>query len=144
MKAKIESDERYIAVIAHDAKKENMVAFMQKHENYLSGQKLVAMQTTGTLIAARTGLTVKTMLSGPMGGDLQIGALIATDDVKAVLFLRDPLTAHPHEPDIAALLKVCDIHNVPLATNLATAELLLNFLAQSGPQTPDARESFAP
>ena len=117
---------------------------MLLHKPYLRGQKLVATQTTGTLIAARTGLTVKTMLSGPMGGDLQIGALIATDDVKAVLFLRDPLTAHPHEPDIAALLKVCDIHNVPLATNLATAELLLDFLAQSEPQAPDNREVFAP
>ena len=144
MEAKTQPNTRYIAVIAHDAKKEDMVAFMLLHKAYLRGQKLIATQTTGALIAARTGLPVKTMLSGPIGGDLQIGALIATDDVKAVLFLRDPLTAHPHEPDIAALLKVCDIHNVPLATNLATAELLLDFLAQSEPQTPDARESFAP
>lgn len=126
-------DTRYIALIAHDAKKEDMVKFAQRHEAYLRGQQLVATQTTGTLIAARAGLSVKIMLSGPMGGDLQIGALIATDDVKAVLFLRDPLTAHPHEPDIAALLKVCDIHNVPLATNLATAELILDYLAQLAP-----------
>ena len=128
--AKPNLDKRYIAVIAHDAKKEDIVAFVRRHEAYLRGQRLVATQTTGTLIAERTGLPVTIMLSGPMGGDLQIGALIATDDVKAVLFLRDPLTAHPHEPDIAALLKVCDIHNVPLATNLATAELILDYLAQ--------------
>ena len=70
------------------------------------------------------------MLSGPLGGDLQIGAMIATQQVKAVLFLRDPLTAHPHEPDIAALLKVCDIHNVPLATNAKSAEIILNFLTE--------------
>ena len=137
MNTETNPEARYIAVIAHDAKKEDMIAFAQKHRAYLRGQRLVATQTTGTLIAARTGLPVTTMLSGPMGGDLQIGALIATDEVKAVLFLRDPLTAHPHEPDIAALLKVCDIHNVPLATNLATAELLLDFLAQSEQKTTD-------
>ena len=129
---------RYIAVIAHDAKKDDIVAFVERHQGYLRGQRLVATQTTGTLISARTGLPVTTMLSGPMGGDLQIGALIATDDVKCVLFLRDPLTAHPHEPDIAALLKVCDIHNVPLATNLATAELLLEYLARTEPERPNA------
>ena len=123
--------ERYIAIIAHDAKKEDMVTLVEQHEPYLSTQRLVATQTTGTLIEARTGLSIETMLSGPMGGDLQIGALIAVERVRAVLFLRDPLTAHPHEPDIAALLKVCDIHNVPLATNLATAELILDHLARN-------------
>ena len=70
------------------------------------------------------------MLSGPFGGYLQIGALIATDNIKAVIFLRDPLTAHPHEPDISALMKVCDTHNISLATNIATAELILNELIE--------------
>ncbi len=120
----------FIALIAHDAKKEQMVAFVERHRNFLSTQRLVATKTTGTLISARTGLEVTTMLSGPLGGDLQIGAMIATQQVKAVLFLRDPLTAHPHEPDISALLKVCDIHNVPLATNAKTAEIILNSLTE--------------
>jgi len=127
------ADTRAIALIAHDAKKETMVAFVRRHHDYLRGQPLVATSTTGTMIREHTGMTVEVMLSGPLGGDLQIGALIATGQIKAVVFLRDPLTAHPHEPDIAALLKVCDIHNVPLATNLATAEVLV--AAMSGLKT---------
>lgn len=119
------ADLRAIALIAHDAKKETIVAFVHRHESYLRRQRLVATSTTGTLIREKAGITVETMLSGPLGGDLQIGAMIATGQIKAVIFLRDPLTAHPHEPDIAALMKVCDIHNVPLATNLATAEVLV-------------------
>lgn len=126
-----EPSARFIALIAHDAKKDDMVDFVQRHRPYLATQKLVATKTTGTLIAEHTHLKVETMLSGPLGGDLQIGALIATDQVRAVLFLRDPMTAHPHEPDISALLKVCDIHNVPLATNLSTAEIIVRELAES-------------
>lgn len=126
------ADFRAIALIAHDAKKETIIAFVRRHYEYLRSQRLVATSTTGTLIREKAGIAVETMLSGPLGGDLQIGALIATGQVKAVIFLRDPLTAHPHEPDIAALLKVCDIHNVPLATNLATAEVLV--LALSRPE----------
>jgi len=124
------TDTRSLALIAHDAKKEIMATFVDRHRAYLGKQSLIATATTGTLIRQRTGLAVDTMLSGPLGGDLQIGALIATDHIKAVIFLRDPLTAHPHEPDISALLKVCDIHNVPLATNLATAEVLVEYLAR--------------
>ncbi len=122
---------RYIALIAHDAKKAEMIKLVERHQAFLSTQPLVATRTTGTLISTQTGLNVETMLSGPMGGDLQIGALIATEQVRAVLFLRDPMTAHPHEPDISALLKVCDIHNIPLATNVATAEVVLHDLARS-------------
>lgn len=122
---------RAIALIAHDAKKETMVAFVQRHRDFLRGQRLLATSTTGSLIRDRAGLEVETMLSGPLGGDLQIGAMIATSQVRAVIFLRDPLTAHPHEPDIAALMKVCDIHNIPLATNLATAEVLMAALSAS-------------
>ncbi|HRE81662.1 MAG TPA: methylglyoxal synthase [Opitutaceae bacterium] len=122
----------YVALIAHDAKKEVMVSFAEQHREFLRSQRLVATRTTGTLIAGRTGLSVEAMLSGPLGGDLQIGALIATGQVRAVVFLRDPLTAHPHEPDIAALMKVCDVYDVPLATNLATAHVLVNHLAAQG------------
>jgi methylglyoxal synthase len=123
------SPKRYIALIAHNARKEEMAALSQRFAAFLCTQSLIATHTTGTLVASRTGLTVETVLSGPVGGDLQIGALVAMQQVQAVLFLRDPMTAHPHEPDIVALMKVCDIHNVPLATNVATAELLLNQLS---------------
>ncbi|MEP6755068.1 MAG: methylglyoxal synthase [Chthonomonadales bacterium] len=118
----------YVALIAHDDKKDDMIEFVNKHREILRAHNLVATNTTGTIIEAATGIPVTKMLSGPLGGDLQIGALIATDQVMAVIFLRDPLTAHPHEPDIAALMKVCDTHNIPLASNVATAELIVREL----------------
>ena len=120
-----------VALIAHDSRKDQMVAFVRRHAAFLATQRLVATRTTGTFIQSQTGLPVEAMLSGPMGGDLQIGARVATGGIRAVVFLRDPLTAHPHEPDIAALLKVCDIYNVPLATNEATGDVLLRHLAES-------------
>lgn len=121
----------YVALIAHDAKKDVMVAFVERHRAFLQSQRLIGTRTTGTLVQNKTGLPVTTMLSGPLGGDLQIGALVATNEVRAVVFLRDPLTAHPHEPDIAALMKVCDVYDVPLATNLASAHVLVEHLARS-------------
>ncbi len=122
---------RYVALIAHDARKEAMVAFVERHRIFLEGQRLVGTRTTGTLVQEKTGIKVTAMLSGPLGGDLQIGALVATGEVRAVIFLRDPLTAHPHEPDIAALMKVCDVYDVPLATNLSTAHVLVEHLART-------------
>jgi methylglyoxal synthase len=123
--------DRYVALIAHDDKKDDIIEFVKQNRDLLSSQRLVATNTTGTTIERETGLSVTKMLSGPLGGDLQIGALIATEQVKAVIFLRDPLTAHPHEPDISALMKVCDTHNIPLATNLATAALILQSLGDA-------------
>jgi methylglyoxal synthase len=123
-------DARSIALIAHDAQKEAMVTLVERHLSLLTHLPLVATHTTGTLINTRTGIDIAVVLSGPQGGDLQIGAMVATNQIRALLFLRDPLTAHPHEPDISALLKVCDIHNVPLATNLATAHIILKEVAE--------------
>lgn len=117
-----------IALIAHDRKKQEILAFVREHQELLAPHKLVGTATTGTLISEETGLDVRRYLSGPMGGDLQIGALIACQEIDLVIFLRDPLTAQPHEPDITALLRVCDVHNVPVATNERAAELLLKAL----------------
>lgn len=117
-----------IALIAHDEKKEEIVQFCQTHEAFLQQCTLVTTGTTGQRIQQATELTVERLLSGPYGGDQQIGALVAADEVQAVLFFRDPLTAQPHEPDITALLRVCDVHNVPLATNAATAEHIISSL----------------
>jgi len=89
----------------------------------------VATATTGALLAAQLGLEVERVASGPQGGDLEIGAMIVRGDVQAVVFFRDPLTAHPHEPDIQAVMKACDVHDVPLATNRATAEIVLERIA---------------
>lgn len=117
-----------LALIAHDEKKDEIVAFCLRHRSKLSHLKLIATGTTGQRIAAATGLDVECLLSGPMGGDAQIAARVATDQVHAVFFLVDPLSAHPHEPDIQGLLRVCNVHNIPLATNQATAEALMTRL----------------
>ena len=117
-----------LALIAHDSKKDDMVRLASAHRHQLAQLPLVATGGTGKLIEARTGLHATLMRSGPHGGDQQIGGLVASGRVRAVVFLRDPLMAQPHEPDITALLRVCDVHNVPVATNMATAEALLRWL----------------
>lgn len=114
-----------IALIAHDKKKEAMVNFCIAYQNILKKHSLCATGTTGKLIAEATGLDVHRYLSGPIGGDQQIGSRVAYNRIDLVIFLRDPLTAQPHEPDINALLRLCDVHNIPLATNAATAEVLV-------------------
>lgn len=118
-----------IALVAHNGRKDQMVRFAGQHLSVLSRFQIVATSTTGGILEEHLGLTVHRCLSGPLGGDLQIGAMVAEGTIVAVIFLRDPLTAHPHEPDILALMKVCDVHNVPLATNVASAELLLSAIA---------------
>lgn len=110
-----------IALIAHDAQKDTMLHFVGKHRDFFAGQRLVATGNTGRMLQERLGLEVERVAHGPSGGDLIIGGRVAEGHVRAVLFLRDPLTAQPHEPDVAALMRVCDVHNVPLATNVATA-----------------------
>jgi methylglyoxal synthase len=117
-----------LALVAHDSKKEDMVQLVKAHKENLAELDLVATRGTGQAIQARAGLPVTLMQSVPHGGDQQIGALVANGDVRAVIFLRDPLRAHPHEPDVSALLRVCDVHDVPLATNLASAEAVLHLL----------------
>lgn len=128
-------DNRVLALIAHDRMKDDMQRFCQRHHTTLADFELIATGTTGQRIREATGLSVTRYLSGPLGGDAQIAARIATGEVTAVIFLVDPLYAHPHEPDIQGLLRVCDVHNVPLATNLATAELVVRFLAEPNPES---------
>ena len=117
-----------IALIAHDELKDEMVAFANTYADVLADHELVTTGTTGGRIADETSLSVAPQASGPLGGDLQIGAMVADGEVEGVVFLRDPLTAQPHEPDISALLRVCDVKDVPVATNMATAELLVQGL----------------
>lgn len=115
-----------IAIIAHDGKKADMVQFLNKNKELLQKEniKLIATGTTGSK-AESAGFKVKKMLSGPLGGDAQIAARVAEGKTKMVLFFKDPMSNHPHEVDINMLIRVCDVHNVPLATNEATAQLLL-------------------
>ena len=117
-----------IALIAHDKKKELMVQFCIAYKGILSKHNLIATGTTGGLINETTGLEVQRLLSGPQGGDQQIGAYIAYDEIDLVLFFRDPLTPEAYEPDVSSLFRLCDVHNIPLATNIATAEVLIHGL----------------
>jgi len=124
-----------IALIAHDELKDEMVAFVETHAAALNDCELVTTGTTGKRISEGTGLAVNRQASGPFGGDLQIGAMVASDRIDGVVFLRDPMTAQAHEPDVSALLRVCDVKDVPLATNLASAEMLVEGLL--GGDSPD-------
>lgn len=119
-----------IALIAHDKKKLDLVNFARDHEAVLRRFALVATGTTGKLLIDKAGLDVECLLSGPLGGDQQIGARVAQGDIRAVIFFRDPLTAQPHEPDVSALMRICDVHDVPLATNLAAAEAIVAWLEE--------------
>ena len=114
-----------IALIAHDQKKDDLIAFAQAHEDTLTEAELLATGTTGKRLMEATSLSIERKESGPLGGDLQIGAEVADGICDAIIFLRDPLRAQPHEPDISALLRICDVHDVPLATNVASANHVL-------------------
>jgi methylglyoxal synthase len=123
-----------LALIAHDGKKPEMVAFVLQNREALTGATLYATGTTGGHIEA-AGIEVERLLSGPRGGDAQIGALVAEGKLDLVIFFRDPLDKHPHEPDVQMLMRLCDVHNVPLATNPAAAKAML-----AGMQARDVRK----
>ena len=114
-----------IAIIAHDGKKPEMVAFLMKNKEKLKEVDLVATGTTGGYVQG-TGLKVQKLLSGPLGGDAQIAAMAAEKKLSMIIFFRDPGGKHPHEPDVQMLMRICDVHNIPLATNPATGQLLLD------------------
>lgn len=120
-----------LAIIAHDGKKAEMVAFLLENKDVLQGISLVATGTTGGHVE-RAGLSVNKLLSGPVGGDAQIAALAAERKLDMVIFFRDPLDKHPHEPDVQMLMRICDVHNIPLATNPAAARLFLSAVRAQG------------
>ncbi|MCZ2738373.1 methylglyoxal synthase [Bacillus safensis] len=117
-----------IALIAHDKKKSDMIQFTTAYRDILADHTLYATGTTGLRVKEATGLPIHRFQSGPLGGDQQIGALIADNAMDLVLFFRDPLTAQPHEPDVSALIRLCDVYTIPLATNMGTAEILVRNL----------------
>lgn len=118
-------DNMRIALIAHDKKKSEIIKLAIKYKDFFEKHELYATGTTGTLIMGETGLNIIRMKSGPLGGDQQIGAMVAEGKIDLILFLRDPLTAQPHEPDVSALLRLCDVQNIPLATNYNSAEAMI-------------------
>ena len=117
-----------IALIAHDKKKDEIIKLAIEYKDVLKEHELYATGTTGTLIMGETALNIKRMKSGPLGGDQQIGAMLADGNMDLVIFLRDPLTAQPHEPDVSALLRLCDVQSIPLATNKSSATVMLDAL----------------
>ena len=119
-----------LALIAHDKKKVEMIRLCLKFKDCLEKHTIYATGTTGKLVQEATDLHINCLKSGPLGGDQQIGSMIANDELDLVIFLRDPLTAQPHEPDISALLRLCDVTNTPLATNLASSTIILNALKE--------------
>ncbi len=117
-----------IALIAHDKKKNEIIEIAKAYKDVLAGHELYATGTTGTLIMGETGLPINRMKSGPLGGDQQIGAMVAEGKIDLIIFLRDPLTAQPHEPDVSALLRLSDVQSIPLATNAGSAKVMLECL----------------
>ncbi len=117
-----------IALIAHDKKKNEIIELAKRYKDVLAKHELYATGTTGTLIMGETGLNIFRMKSGPLGGDQQIGAMLALGELDLIIFLRDPLTAQPHEPDVSALLRLGDVQRIPLATNFNSAIIMLEAL----------------
>ena len=118
-----------VAFLAHDEKKQALVEFVSEHIELLEEFDCMATGSTSERLTEETELTVEQLNSGSHGGDMMIGAAVATNDCDAVIFLRDPLTAQPHDPDITALLRVCDVHDVPFATNLSSADAIVDYLS---------------
>ena len=117
-----------VALVAHDKKKDDIIDFAKRYKDILKNHELYATGTTGKLINEIVGLPIYRFLSGPLGGDQQIGARLAEGNMDMIIFLRDPLTAQPHEPDVTALIRLSDVHCIPLATNLGTAEVFMKAL----------------
>jgi methylglyoxal synthase len=122
-------EHKTLALIAHDGKKQALLNFAREHRAVISKYDLVATSTTGRMLRDELGLNVRLMLSGPQGGDAQIAAQVAEGKIEAVFFFIDPLAAQPHDPDINSLLRICNVHDVPLATNAATAAFIISVRA---------------
>lgn len=119
-----------IALIAHDKKKDDLIRLVRAYAHILKHHQLFATGTTGKRVAEATGLPVHCYKSGPLGGDQEIGAAVARGEMDMILFFRDPLTAQPHEPDVSALMRLCDVYSIPLATNMGGSEILVRSIAQ--------------
>ena len=126
-------NKKYLALIAHNEMKSSLAEFVKQHSDAIGRFPLVATGTTGMMLYKETGLVLgRKVASGPLGGDQAIGTLVSTDNVCGIIFFRDPLSAHPHHADIEALGRLCDVYQVPFATNPGTAEAILDYLIENG------------
>jgi methylglyoxal synthase len=132
-----------LALVSHDHKRVDLLAWATYNRDTLRRFRLVATATTGRFLKEKVGIEVETVLSGPHGGDVQIAARVGSNEIDAVFFFVDPLTAQPHDPDIQALMRVCNVHNVPLATNLATADLIITGLTCGDWECPADAQAVA-
>lgn len=130
-----------IALVAHDKMKNTMVGFCIAYESILGKYGLYATGTTGKRIMDETNLNIRRLASGPLGGDQQIGALVVQQEIDLIIFLRDPLTSQAHETDIQALIRLCDVYHVPIATNLASAEIFIKALDRGEFSFRDVRKT---
>ncbi|RHB50007.1 methylglyoxal synthase [Exiguobacterium sp. AM39-5BH] len=119
-----------IALIAHDKKKDDLIVLVKAYAHVLKEHQLFATGTTGKRVAEATGLSVHCFQSGPLGGDQEIGAAVARGEMDMIIFFRDPLTAQPHEPDVSALMRLCDVYSIPLSTNMGGSEILIRSIEQ--------------
>ena len=118
--------DRYIALVAHDNKKADLIEFVKRHSDFFEKHNIIATRTTGQRMSAELGIGIaRTTLSGPMGGDQEIGGLVSNGLIEAVFFFRDPAWSAPHLSDVNALVRICEVHNVPIATNVSTAESMI-------------------
>ena len=130
-----------IALVAHDEMKNTMVGFCIAYEEILKKYGIYATGTTGKRIMDETNLNIRRLASGPLGGDQQIGALVVQQEIDLIIFLRDPLTSQAHETDIQALIRLCDVYHVPIATNLASAEIFIKALDRGEFSFRDVRKT---
>lgn len=114
-----------LAIVAHDEKKKDVLEWAKRHQEKLRHYKIIGTGSTGTMLRDKVGLDVQSVKSGPLGGDAQIGAMVVEGKIDGVIFIVDPMSSQPHEPDINALLRLCNLTNVPLATNMASADLMI-------------------